>query len=365
MPWWVVLALGAACVAVGVWLLAEPFRSISVLAWLVAAALILSGVAELVSAAASPRPWLARVIGAGWIVVGVIAASWPGITTVALAVAVGIALVVGGAIKIVTALFGDGDERFILGISGLTNVVVGGLALAWPAVTVLVLAVLVGVRTVLFGISQLALAVKMRETPTGSAMAVEAGASPSRWPRWLHVSGALTALALALGGLAISVAVHRATPGEPGPFYTAPSPLPDGPPGTIIRTEVIDGFHEGATTHRVLYTSTGFDGAPVAVSGIIVVPDGPAPAQGRKVIAFTHGTVGVATNCSPSLQGSKALPVYEGLDEFVAAGYVVAATDYQGLGTPGPHPYLVGASAAMNALDIVRAAANLGAARRQ
>ena len=39
MPWWVVLALGAACVAVGVWLLAEPFRSISVLAWLVAAAL--------------------------------------------------------------------------------------------------------------------------------------------------------------------------------------------------------------------------------------------------------------------------------------------------------------------------------------
>jgi alpha-beta hydrolase superfamily lysophospholipase len=44
------------------------------------------------------------------------------------------------------------------------------------------------------------------------------------------------------------------------------------------------------------------------------------------------------------------------------AGYVVAASDYQGLGTRGPHPYLVGASEAMNELDIVRAAHNLHAA---
>ena len=43
MPWWAVLALGAACGVVGIWLLAEPFRSLSVLVWLVAAALVLSG----------------------------------------------------------------------------------------------------------------------------------------------------------------------------------------------------------------------------------------------------------------------------------------------------------------------------------
>ena len=41
MPWWAVLALGAACGVVGIWLLAEPFRSLSVLVWLVAAALVL------------------------------------------------------------------------------------------------------------------------------------------------------------------------------------------------------------------------------------------------------------------------------------------------------------------------------------
>jgi pimeloyl-ACP methyl ester carboxylesterase len=51
--------------------------------------------------------------------------------------------------------------------------------------------------------------------------------------------------------------------------------------------------------------------------------------------------------------------LFEGGGQLLAAGYVVAASDYQGLGTPGPHPYLVGDSEAMNELDMVRAARNL------
>ena len=46
----------------------------------------------------------------------------------------------------------------------------------------------------------------------------------------------------------------------------------------------------------------------------------------------------------------------EGIGQFVAAGYVIAASDYQGLGTKGLHPYLVGKSEGMNELDNVRAA---------
>jgi alpha-beta hydrolase superfamily lysophospholipase len=159
--------------------------------------------------------------------------------------------------------------------------------------------------------------------------------------------------------------VRSSRPDAPGAFYTAPSELPDGPPGTIIRSEVIEGFHSGATAYRVLYKSTGYDGNPTAVSGFIVVPDGTPPAGGRDVIAYTHGTVGVASNCAPSLvtnQEQQPL-LHEGGGELLAAGYVVAASDYQGLGTPGPHPYLVGDSEAMNELDIVRAAQNLTEAR--
>jgi pimeloyl-ACP methyl ester carboxylesterase len=182
-----------------------------------------------------------------------------------------------------------------------------------------------------------------------------------RVAQWILIGiGLLVALAVALV-LALVVFANSSGPGKPGKFYAAPSPLPAGPAGTIIRSEVIDSFHSGATAYRVLYKSTGYDGKPTAVSGLIVVPDGGLPSGGRKVIAYTHGTVGVASNCAPSLvtnQEQQPL-LFEGGGELLAAGYVVAASDYQGLGTPGPHPYLVGDSEAMNELDIVRAAHNL------
>ena len=295
---------------------------------------------------------------AGWIVAGVLAASWPGITVHGLAVVVGVVLVAGGAGKLVAALRGDGDERFVVGLSGLTSLVIGVLALAWPTVTVLVLAVVLGVGTVLFGFGQIAVALRLRSAPFG-----EATLRKRRWPRSLRLIGTVAVLLVALGGMAISVAVHRSKPSSPGAFYAAPSPLLAGPPGTIIRVEVIDHFHAGATAYRVLYKSTGYDGKPTAVSGVIVVPDVPAPAQGRKVVAYTHGTVGVVTNCAPSLANNGRGTLFlEGGAELLAAGYVVAATDYQGMGTPGPHPYLVGDSEAMNALDSVRAAHNLAKA---
>jgi hypothetical protein len=44
------------------------------------------------------------------------------------------------------------------------------------------------------------------------------------------------------------------------------------------------------------------------------------------------------------------------IGKVVSQGYVVVATDYEGLGTPGTHPYLVGESEARGALDIVKAA---------
>ncbi|MEU4605457.1 hypothetical protein AB0F43_20940 [Kribbella sp. NPDC023972] len=80
----------------------------------------------------------------------------------------------------------------------------------------------------------------------------------------------------------------------PAAFYAAPTTLPDGL-GTIIRSEVVDGYVAGATIYRVPYASTGYDGKRAAVSGLIFVPTGPAPAEPRKVVSFTHGTVGVGS----------------------------------------------------------------------
>lgn len=94
----------------------------------------------------------------------------------------------------------------------------------------------------------------------------------------------------------------------------------------------------------MLYKSTGYDGRPAAVSGLVIVPRGDAPLGGREVLAYAQGTVGVAARCAPSRQpGSFLSLLLPDLDAYLQAGYVIAATDYQGLGTPGPSPYLVGA----------------------
>jgi pimeloyl-ACP methyl ester carboxylesterase len=141
-------------------------------------------------------------------------------------------------------------------------------------------------------------------------------------------------------------------------FYRAPPSVVAGAPGTLVRQEVIDGAPLGATTYRVLYRSTGLDNKPILASGIVIVPPGDPPPGGRPIVAWAHPTSGVVPRCAPSL----AIFLFEqiqGLRSFVRDGYVVAATDYPGLGTEGPHPYLVGTSEARAVIDSVRVAAQL------
>jgi pimeloyl-ACP methyl ester carboxylesterase len=141
-------------------------------------------------------------------------------------------------------------------------------------------------------------------------------------------------------------------------FYRAPPSALAGAPGTLVRQEPMDGAPLGAAAYRVLYRSTGLDGQPILVSGIVIVPQGAPPAGGRPIVAWAHPATGIVPRCAPSL----AIFVFQqiqGLRSLVERGYVVAATDYPGLGTPGPHPYLVGISEARAVIDSVRAASAL------
>src|ERR1700678_2661388 len=141
-------------------------------------------------------------------------------------------------------------------------------------------------------------------------------------------------------------------------FYRAPSSAIAGPPGTLVRQQMIDGAPLGATTYRVLYRSTGLDDKPILVSGVVIVPEGDPPPGGRPIVAWAHPTSGIASRCAPSL-AIFLFQQIQGLRSFVRDGYVVAATDYPGLGTKGPHPYLVGVSEARAVIDSVRVAAQL------
>jgi pimeloyl-ACP methyl ester carboxylesterase len=139
-------------------------------------------------------------------------------------------------------------------------------------------------------------------------------------------------------------------------FYTPPDPVPDDAPGTLIASEEVEVDGLDGTAYRVMYVSESVAGDPIAVTGIVAVPGGDAPEGGFPVIAWAHGTTGIADVCAPSLDATDTVAI---ANELLADGYAVAATDYEGLGTPGRHPYIVGESEGRGVLDSVRAARQL------
>ncbi|HYN69417.1 MAG TPA: lipase family protein [Candidatus Eisenbacteria bacterium] len=157
-----------------------------------------------------------------------------------------------------------------------------------------------------------------------------------------------------------SSARHPAVP--PLAFYETEAANLDGPPGSLIDAVELEA-PAGIRAWAVLYRSTGLDGAPIGVSGLIVSPvvsvgsgggrRGSA-GNGLPVLAWAHGTTGLADACAPSRAGVAAEDVLTIVD-LARQGFVVAATDYEGLGTAGIHPYLVGPSEGRSVLDAIRA----------
>ncbi len=145
-------------------------------------------------------------------------------------------------------------------------------------------------------------------------------------------------------------------------LFAVPDPLPAGQHGDLLRYQVVEpSAVEGATTYRVMYLSESLQGDPIPVTGMVVVPDGAAPAEGRPVLTIAHGTTGIADECAPSRNdGGAAELALAG--PAVERGWVLAVTDYEGLGTPGRHPYLVGESEGRSVIDAALAVADLPAA---
>jgi pimeloyl-ACP methyl ester carboxylesterase len=185
------------------------------------------------------------------------------------------------------------------------------------------------------------------------------GPRPHAFARRLVATVALvgaTVLGTALPATAAAKESPRKAPSGRA-FYTPPSPLPSAAPGKLIWSTPFKAI-PGAQAWKVLYHSRALDGSDIAVSGVVVAPTDPAPAGGRPVISWGHGTHGIADQCAPSRTGDMVsrLP---SIGKVVSQGYVVVATDYEGLGTPGTHPYLVGESEARGMLDLVRAAGQI------
>jgi fermentation-respiration switch protein FrsA (DUF1100 family) len=111
---------------------------------------------------------------------------------------------------------------------------------------------------------------------------------------------------------------------------------------------------------RVTYRSVDSRGRAATVSGTVLVPSGKPPKGGWPVVSFGHGTTGIADVCAPSRTAAHTTsPIQQQVDGWARHGYAVVRTDYEGLGTPGDHGYLIGAGEGRNMIDIVRAAREL------
>ena len=152
--WWLFVLFGLASIALGVTALASRIDATATLVAVIAAAFIFTGMAELAFAATiRDHKWTGILAGVASIAAGFIALAWPGVTLIVLAVLVGAGLISWGVYWIYLSFVDPyARPRAVTLIEGILLVALGVLALAWPNVSILVLAVLVGVFFVGFGI---------------------------------------------------------------------------------------------------------------------------------------------------------------------------------------------------------------------
>lgn len=155
-------------------------------------------------------------------------------------------------------------------------------------------------------------------------------------------------------------AIRDLTPSFEGAVTLPPPEMGGEGPGSLVSVNRFDGNAEldevDATAFRVVYRSTSETGEPTQVSGLVAIPPGPPPKGGWPVVSFGHGTSGVLNRCAPTMYQNLLgnAPMVAAL---VQNGFVVAMTDYEGLGVPGfTHPYLDSRVFGQNMIDAVRAA---------
>ena len=185
----------------------------------------------------------------------------------------------------------------------------------------------------------------------------------------------LAAALCVAGGLAAAMPAHAADVAL-APFYQTAAALPPaGPLGQVIAREKIATAIPGAEAWRIAYISSDLHDQPTISTGLVIAPQGGIPASGRPIVAWAHGTTGTAQNCGPSqvldpaqdlneyfLIGGTSwmdfgLPAATG---FIKQGYVLAATDYQGLGGGGKHQYAIAATQARDLINSIRAVGSMG-----
>lgn len=184
----------------------------------------------------------------------------------------------------------------------------------------------------------------------------------SFWRRHWHLKHFLVGALLLLVGLVVLLVVvigwnqwqESRRQNSLAPFYNTSGLSLAGPIGQVVRSEPLAAAVQHGSAERIIYRTQRSDGTVTFSSGMVFIPDNYSAGKPRPVVAWAHGTVGMGDQCAPSRLADPVSNI-DWVNQMLARGWVVTATDYAGLGTPGTEGYLVGGDEARDVLNSVRA----------
>ena len=166
--WGWVLFFGIVTLALGVLVAAKPKDTIYAFAIVLGIWLFVAGLFRIVMAIAdhedsSGTRWLMAILGLLSVIIGILFLRHTEETVTTLAFLIGLFWVVGGIIEFFTAYseYGSPARGFRVGM-GLLAFAAGIVTLAWPHLTLNVLAVIMGIWLILYGVLEIALSLQIR-----------------------------------------------------------------------------------------------------------------------------------------------------------------------------------------------------------
>ena len=168
--WWVFAVRGIAALVFGALAFISPESTLTVIVFLFGAYVLVDGTALLVALVrgepvARRHAWAVGIMGVLGVVVGVLTFVWPGLTALSLLYLVALWAIAMGTFQVIAAiaLRKELDNELWMAIGGVVSIVFGALLVASPGDGLLSLVWLAGIWSVVFGVSSLRLAYRLRE----------------------------------------------------------------------------------------------------------------------------------------------------------------------------------------------------------
>lgn len=148
---------------------------------------------------------------------------------------------------------------------------------------------------------------------------------------------------------------------DSGSYVSSPSIPENNIQNPVVRMDAYTSTDMSLVANESLlmtYKMLGINNKEVQATALVFTPKGVPPVGGWPIVAWAHGTTGVADVCAPS-RNVMDENVKTMITQLLAQGYVVVAPDYEGLGEPSGkeiHPFLNVKSEAYSITDAVVAA---------